>query len=643
MIKHLGFLLDKKLSFREHIKHYASKGNVTALAYRMLGTSIRGLTAFQRRKLFISCIRPILTYGSPVWYRPTGGKILTKPLVTVQNTAMRWITGTFCYTPSGFLPIVSALEPLHAYLQKLRKRYLLRIHTLMDSHPIRSLFPNLYKRSYHSPYIRFYPTPSKPKIGVYQGGISSLDDAPCEPSQTSADGDISYFHDFPECADSYNPLDDECRPGARIIDIFRNRITLELQHPPKSDAEILQKWIQTVLTPRIRAARDDPTRLHAFTDGSASSKGGKSSAGYILFHGPLQVHQHAEWCGRGFSFDAERTALLLALKRATTTTVNREIDHIQIFSDSESMGQALGDVRDGNETSLQISRTLRAWFNRSPRHRFTFTYVPSHSGVQGNEAVDELVGKSNHYPAYWRTLMSPPADTAQMSIELHPTLYGKKHSIIKYSRFCRALCGHAPTGLYRMKMRSKHNEPINCPCGVKAHSAHPNNFVVQDTEHILQHCPLYGRRPLGRQRPWPPSFLEDLDPFPKIFQFLTDNPTAFSFADVPDSDSLNHHAKAFWRIAGSLLWHSTINDPDYVLSDMPDGHPITPHLLNDHDSFKDTFYQDFAARKQWAILAYNNHVILPTLEMVYQEYVSKLQERGHYDDLTTVSSQFTQD
>ncbi|PIL30327.1 hypothetical protein GSI_07511 [Ganoderma sinense ZZ0214-1] len=273
MIKHLGFLLDKKLSFREHIKHYASKGNVTALAYRMLGTSIRGLTAFQRRKLFISCIRPILTYGSPC-----------------LNTAMRWITGTFCYTPSGFLPIVSALEPLHAYLQKLRKRYLLRIHMLMDSHPIRSLFPNLYKRSYHSPYIRFYPTPSKPKIGVYQGGISSLDDAPCEPPQTSADGDISYFHDFPECTDSYNPLDDECRPGARIIDIFRNRITLELQHPPKSDSEILQKWIQTVLTPRIRATRDDPTRLHAFTDGSASSKGGKSSAGYILFHGVMNRH-----------------------------------------------------------------------------------------------------------------------------------------------------------------------------------------------------------------------------------------------------------------------------------------------------------------------------------------------------------------
>ena len=119
LVKHLGFILDDKLSFKEHMKTYAKKRNVIALAYKMLGTSIRGLTPYYRRMLYKSCILPILTYGALVWYRPKGSKHLLNPLCTTQNTALRWITGTFCTTPAKLLPIFGAVEPIALYCQKL--------------------------------------------------------------------------------------------------------------------------------------------------------------------------------------------------------------------------------------------------------------------------------------------------------------------------------------------------------------------------------------------------------------------------------------------------------------------------------------------------------------------------------------------
>ena len=250
-VKHLGFILDDKLSFKEHVKTYAKKGNVTALAYKMLGTSIRGLTPYYRQMLYKSCILPILTYSAPVWYRPKGSKHLLNPLRTMQNTALRWITGTFCTTPAKLLPIFAAIEPIALYCQKLRERYLLCIHKLMASRPIKALFPHLYDKSVHSPFIHLYPLQAKPKAGIFQSGITALEDSPHWFEDTQHNS--TYHHDFahPLCTDKYNILHDKNRPGTCISDLFQDRITLHLTHPKKDDEEALQKWISASLIPCI--------------------------------------------------------------------------------------------------------------------------------------------------------------------------------------------------------------------------------------------------------------------------------------------------------------------------------------------------------------------------------------------------------
>ncbi|KAI0326300.1 hypothetical protein GY45DRAFT_1219429, partial [Cubamyces sp. BRFM 1775] len=62
--KYLGFRLDPKLTFRAHIAFFAERAATTVNAMLMLGNSIRGLTALQKRTLYISCVLPLLTYGA---------------------------------------------------------------------------------------------------------------------------------------------------------------------------------------------------------------------------------------------------------------------------------------------------------------------------------------------------------------------------------------------------------------------------------------------------------------------------------------------------------------------------------------------------------------------------------------------------
>ncbi|KAH9896579.1 hypothetical protein C8Q73DRAFT_611266, partial [Cubamyces lactineus] len=63
VLRHLGFYLDKKLTFRAHVRFYGSRAASTAQSMLMLGNSVKGLPPKQRRRLYQSCILPLMTYG----------------------------------------------------------------------------------------------------------------------------------------------------------------------------------------------------------------------------------------------------------------------------------------------------------------------------------------------------------------------------------------------------------------------------------------------------------------------------------------------------------------------------------------------------------------------------------------------------
>jgi hypothetical protein len=70
-VRYLGFYLKPNLSWRDHLRYYSVKAQSTVNALRMLGNSARGFSPYHKRRLYISNVLPILTYGAQLWWNPS--------------------------------------------------------------------------------------------------------------------------------------------------------------------------------------------------------------------------------------------------------------------------------------------------------------------------------------------------------------------------------------------------------------------------------------------------------------------------------------------------------------------------------------------------------------------------------------------
>ena len=111
-LRYLGFFFDKKLSWTYHVEVMCNRTRATLKSLQLLGNSVRGLDQASWRLAYHAICLPVLTYGCQLWF--TGKQItLTKKLQTVQNEAVKIISGTFRTT---------LREPLHQLLNILPMR-----------------------------------------------------------------------------------------------------------------------------------------------------------------------------------------------------------------------------------------------------------------------------------------------------------------------------------------------------------------------------------------------------------------------------------------------------------------------------------------------------------------------------------------
>lgn len=69
-MRYLGFWFDPRLTWRVHVTKYCNKACSTIGAISMLGNSVRGFHMRDKRRLYISNVLPIMTYGALVWWTP---------------------------------------------------------------------------------------------------------------------------------------------------------------------------------------------------------------------------------------------------------------------------------------------------------------------------------------------------------------------------------------------------------------------------------------------------------------------------------------------------------------------------------------------------------------------------------------------
>jgi hypothetical protein len=113
--RYLGVFFDWNLTFREHVKYYATKSISTVRCMRILGNSMWGLSPKYKRILYILCVIPVATYGLGCWYRPgtRGFKANMKMVNLTHSQGARWIMGAFRTAPTGGVLASAGLMPMH--------------------------------------------------------------------------------------------------------------------------------------------------------------------------------------------------------------------------------------------------------------------------------------------------------------------------------------------------------------------------------------------------------------------------------------------------------------------------------------------------------------------------------------------------
>lgn len=140
LMRWLGVYFDPKLLFNEHVKKVTEKAMKAAHSLRLLGNTTQGLVQRHLRQLYIACVRPIMTYGSPVWW--TGKKAHEAQLTKVQNESLRLVCAVFRTTPQMAMEVDASIPPIRIQLDYIQQTSGIRLLKLHHFNPIWNRMPD---------------------------------------------------------------------------------------------------------------------------------------------------------------------------------------------------------------------------------------------------------------------------------------------------------------------------------------------------------------------------------------------------------------------------------------------------------------------------------------------------------------------
>ncbi|CAA7267773.1 unnamed protein product [Cyclocybe aegerita] len=483
---YLGFYFDRGLTFHEHICYYATKAFTTMQAMCMLGNSTRGLSPKQQHLLYRSCMVPIATYSSCLWYFDGAcNKGTMNQLKWMQQKAALWITGAFRTSPTGGLEALAGLIPVHLMLKKLATCAVYCVATLSETHPLCSMMgERLLKRAV--PHAHSAALMTLAMRGRVKSTIMEVDER---------------VHTLTE---SFTPFVPEARPGDRLLDRFADRLHFDERNPTQDRRPYLDKLIAKV--------RADPLTVLAATDGSVpQSNQYQAASAAIIYKGHRELKKTHYVSGRVTTPDAELNAIVCAVRLAVKQA---NCQHIMVFTDSMGSAHRVVDpsIHSGQAFSLSVCCALQEWFAADDLCRITFIYVPSalwwdihgeaHKYVtelkvrvghrKTDNSIDVLHSRAAHSVLdSWSSTFQDPTYRGSELLELQwpdgqpiqpsylnggPWLSTFGHSLTEFAHVCQCITGHVPIGVYYH--RFKINEPHGCTCGA----------ALQSRQHVLFCC-----------------------------------------------------------------------------------------------------------------------------------------------------------
>jgi ribonuclease HI len=360
--KYLGIQIDSQLRWKEQAQRAAANATKWILQYRRLTRPSTGVSPKLMRQLYLAVALPKITYGLDVWYDPptkppgatknSGSVGALKALCKVQRIATLAITGALRTTPTDLLDPHAGVLPMELALSKVCFRSTVRMLTLPEDHPNHGIIQKARQTK-----TKTHPGPIESLIWKY--GLAS------------------------EAMETIVPT--RCT--------LRSTVNLRIE-------------IAETREDSIEDEKNDSADFKVYADGSGQG-GGIGAAAVMYKKGQRQPVCHRKaYLGEATkhnTFEGETVGAILATWIVDTTpgTVGKRVS---IYIDNQSV---LTSAEEPKATAGQhLIKTLVSMANGLGA-RLTLRWISSHSGVKGNERVDELAKEAAEGKASRRTELPP--------------------------------------------------------------------------------------------------------------------------------------------------------------------------------------------------------------------------------------------
>lgn len=347
-IKLLEVIFDQELKWKEQAQHTVKKATKTNLGIARL----RFLRPKQMKQLYQVCVISKTDYASTVQYNSRKSNWHTNALDTVQRTALIKILSAFKTVATQTLEVESYTLPTCLRLKLRAQNTVTNLQTLSESHPIHGVLQRAIK------------------------GIPRIATGPQHP-----------------LVEALKTFDREQLEPVEVID----------PRPREPWQQGIFKHIEVDINPerakqKAQIAIANPS-LVIFTDGSALEENLGAAAVMLNSSGsPTRIYQTGVGSTQNWTIHCtELIAIHDAIHLATQEQLhkhqsgNPQIYTFTILSDSQSALQALDNLRKRPEQSI-INQIIDSALHVKKHHLLNFhlQWIPSHSGIRGNEIADWL-------------------------------------------------------------------------------------------------------------------------------------------------------------------------------------------------------------------------------------------------------------
>ncbi|GFS48588.1 RNA-directed DNA polymerase from mobile element jockey [Trichonephila clavipes] len=144
--KYLGLVLEKNLTWKQHILHARDKFRNAMRSLYPLICRNSNLNIYNKVLLYTAVLRPILAYGCPVWGYAANSNI--KLLDNAQNALIRNITRAYRYNRNRNIYKVLNIPTFKAYIKKLGQKFFENLPNInnVNIQNLENYDPNFYKK-----------------------------------------------------------------------------------------------------------------------------------------------------------------------------------------------------------------------------------------------------------------------------------------------------------------------------------------------------------------------------------------------------------------------------------------------------------------------------------------------------------------